>query len=233
MRTGLTPTKRAIVVMGKVPRPGQVKTRLAVDVGATKAAELYEAFLRDVLDLVEAEAQILSAEPIFCCRLADDEPLDAAARLVPPQVRVLRQAPGDLGARMEAAREASRARHVVIIGSDAPTMSRARILEAFVALDRGADAVVGPTVDGGYDLIGLRGPGTALFDGVPWSTPAVIEATRAAARAHRLELTELGLGYDLDEVDDLPRALEDSADGRAPRTRAALKALLLDPPAGC
>lgn len=228
MRTGLTPTRRAIVVMGKLPRPGRVKTRLAAELGAERAAELYEAFLRDVLDMVEAEGQVLSAEAIFSCQLHDDEPLALAEALCPPGVRATRQGQGDLGDRMEAARLESGARHVVIIGSDAPTMPRERIYEAFCAIDGTHHAVVGPTTDGGYDLIGLAGPGTPLFVGMPWSTPAVLEQTRLRAVEHDLDLYELSPSYDLDEVEDLPRALEDAADGRAPRTRAALRSLLSD-----
>ncbi|MCA9555921.1 MAG: hypothetical protein KC933_38190, partial [Myxococcales bacterium] len=41
-----------------------------------------------------------------------------------------------------------------------------------------------------------------------------------------LHIEELGVGYDLDEPEDLERALLDSQDGRAPRTRAAIRAVL-------
>jgi len=226
VRAQLSPVKRAIVVMGKLPCPGRVKTRLAVDLGDQLAAELYEAFLRDVLDLACAEAQLLSAEALFSCGLSPQDSLRDAQALCPPDVRALRQGQGDLGARMEGARQASQARHVVIIGSDAPTMPRERLYEAFMCLDRGADAVVGPTVDGGYDLLGLTGPGRPLFDGVQWSTEAVLRQTQAAAERAGLRLETLSLGYDLDEIDDLPQALRDAQDGRAPRTRAALQAVL-------
>lgn len=226
MRTKLEKRSRAIIVMGKLPCPGRVKTRIAVDVGDVKAAELYEAFLRDVLDLAKAEADLLGADCYFSCAVGAGESLQSAEALCPRGVRVLRQDEGELGAKMEGARVAAGAKHVVILGSDAPTMPRERILEAFMGLDHGAYAVLGPTFDGGYDLLALSGAGTALFEGVVWSTESVMAQTRIAATAAGLEITELGLGYDIDHVEDMPKALEDAQDGRAPRTRAALREVL-------
>ncbi len=226
MRSKLEKRSRAIVVMGKLPCPGRVKTRIAVDVGDAKAAELYEAFLRDVLDLAKAEADLLGALCLFSCAVGEDQSLQSAEALCPRGVRVLRQSGADLGARMEGARAAAGAQHVVILGSDAPTMPRERILDAFIGLDRGAYAVFGPTFDGGYDLLGLSGSGRRLFEGVTWSTERVMAQSRAAAARAGLEITELGLGYDIDHVEDMPRALDDAEDGRAPRTRAALRDVL-------
>lgn len=225
VRTQLTPTRRAIVVMGRLPLPGKVKTRLAARFGPEAAARLYAAFLEDVLVLVEALAEAIQAEALFCCAL-DGAPLTEAAALCPPGVRAIPQGDGDLGARMEQARRDAGAPHVVIVGSDAPTMPRERIFQAFTKLDAGAAAVFGPTVDGGYDLVGLPGPAGRLFRGIPWSTDLVMSATRATALQVGLHIEELGVGYDLDEPEDLERALLDSQDGRAPRTRAAIRAVL-------
>ena len=105
-------------------------------------------------------------------------------------------------------------------------MPARRIEEAFERLAAGDRAVFGPTTDGGYDLLGLAGPGHPFFVGVEWSTSEVMAASREAAKQAGLRYSELGLGYDLDEFEDLSRALADTEDGRAPRTRAALLALL-------
>lgn len=232
MRTRLTPTRRAIVALGKLPKPGRVKTRLGRHLGHERAAGLYRAFLGDVLDLVAAEAELVDAEAWFDCQLDPDERVADAEALCPPSVRAVRQVDGDLGAKLRAARAMTGARHVLLIGSDAPMMPGERLYEAFQRLDAGADAVVGPTADGGYDLIGLSGDHPCLFADIPWSTPEVIAATRRAALLHGLELAELAEGYDLDEPDDLRRAyVELGAGPQAPRTRAALRQLF-DPLAG-
>ena len=67
----------------------------------------------------------------------------------------------------------------------------------------GHDAVIGPAIDGGYALIGLRCPQAALFDGIDWSTPRVLAQTRE--RLGRLGLTwaELAPLHDIDEPADL------------------------------
>lgn len=218
---------RAVVVMGRLPRPGQVKTRLAKRVGDEAAARLYQAFLLDVFDVVDA-AVGGGAARIFSCALAPDEGIAAAEALAPAGWSAVAQGPGDLGERVAEAHQQGAALAVVVIGSDAPTMPPARIGAAFARLEAGADAVFGPTSDGGYDLIGLCGAQPALLTGIPWSTAGVMAATRqAAARAH-LAIEELEVGYDIDHFEDLARALTDASQPASParRTAAAIAALV-------
>jgi rSAM/selenodomain-associated transferase 1 len=201
---------RAVVVMGKVPRPGEVKTRLAPP---AMAAQLYRAFLADVLEQVE--------EPgVFACAGGT---IEEARALAPNDWRVVLQRGDDLGARIENARSDANANAVVILGSDAPMMPRARIAEAFEALAR-VRAVFGPTSDGGYYLIGMTGPCPELLTDMPWSTDQVMAETRARARRAGIAIAELEPGYDLDEPADLVRALEDPR--LPPRSRAAIIELL-------
>ena len=61
---------------------------------------------------------------------------------------------------------------VIVIGSDIPEIAPDSVYEAFRSLE-GADAVFGPSPDGGYWLIGLkrlRKHPPTLFRGVRWST---------------------------------------------------------------
>jgi glycosyltransferase A (GT-A) superfamily protein (DUF2064 family) len=136
------------------------------------------------------------------------------------------QCDGDLGARMAAALGEAQARGpACLIGSDAPTLPRARLADA---LERAArhDVVLGPSTDGGYWLVGGRTPAPELFRDMPWSTPAVLPETlrRLAGR----DVALLPFHYDVDEPHDLtllcahllvlPPAV-------APATRRALAAL--------
>ena len=65
---------------------------------------------------------------------------------------------------------------VVVVGTDAPGVTREVAEEAFGKLD-GADLVLGPATDGGYYLIGMSRPLPGLFQTIPWSTEQVLEAT--------------------------------------------------------
>ncbi len=69
--------------------------------------------------------------------------------------------------------------------------------------------VLGPALDGGYWLVAQRQPGVAMFQGVPWSSPETLVATRS-------RLTELGVRYaelepqrDVDTLEDLRAVVRD------------------------
>jgi hypothetical protein len=138
------------------------------------------------------------------------EPAAAAAdvRAWLPGVRLLAQSGADLGARMADAFARAFARgasRVVLAGTDVPGLARETATAALSALDA-ADVVLGPAEDGGYYLVGLRAPAPALFSGMEWSTPGVLEETRARARAAGLAVHELAPLADVDTLDDLRRA---------------------------
>ena len=174
----------AVVVMAKAPRPGLAKTRLHPLLGADGAAALQAALIAHTVTLAAAVA------PTF---VAVDPP-DAQAEvlpLLPAGVPLFGQAPGDLGTRMAAAVLHVAARTggpVLVVGTDVPTMPAATLRTAADLLTAGADAVLGPALDGGYYLIGLPVPDPAAFALEPglWGGHQVLAATQAAlARAGR------------------------------------------------
>ena len=65
------------------------------------------------------------------------------------------------------------------------------------------DCVLGPAADGGYYLIALRRPCPALFEGIDWGTPRVLEQTVDRLRQAGLSLHLLPVWYDVDTPDDL------------------------------
>jgi glycosyltransferase A (GT-A) superfamily protein (DUF2064 family) len=91
---------------------------------------------------------------------------------------------------------------VAIVGSDVPGVDRRRVVEALEALDA-ADVVLGPAADGGYYLIALSRPRPELMEGVPWSTPAVLDATLARASTLGLKVHRQPVLRDLDTIEDL------------------------------
>jgi len=90
----------------------------------------------------------------------------------------------------------------VLMGTDAPALDAQALRQAAAALHQ-HDAVFAPTADGGYALVGLRYPMAMLFDGMTWSTPRVMDDTRARLRAHGLRHAELPPVHDIDEAADL------------------------------
>lgn len=109
---------------------------------------------------------------------------------------------------------------VLLVGTDAPALDRTRLREAAAAL-RTHETVVVPALDGGYALIGLaRQPcaPAALFDGVAWSTGAVLAQTLTRLQALGLRTAVLAPVADIDEPADLvhlPPALRDASAGAA------------------
>jgi len=194
---------RALVVFVKHPRPGAVKTRLAASIGPEAAAELYRALAEHVLEATAPTAGEYE-------RLVFFEPAEALEEMRAwlPGLRLLAQCGGDLGARMADAFARAFARgasRVALVGTDAPDVARETATLALSALEA-ADVVLGPAEDGGYVLVALRTPQPLLFSGIEWSTPRVLEETRARAAAAGLAVRELAPVADLDTLDDLRRA---------------------------
>jgi rSAM/selenodomain-associated transferase 1 len=213
-----------IIVFAKVPRAGEVKTRLSPPLTPEQAADLYRAMLGDVLATTAAAANALGLEPVLAVH-----PWDRRGELahgVPPGFRLVPQHGRDLGARMDrAVREAAAAGHrrILLRGSDSPTLDRAQVAGCLAAL-ADHDLVLQPDPDGGYGLVGLRRHHPDLFDH-PMSDAGVLAATRANARRHGLRVSLTEPGFDIDVADDLRRlgaqdrgALRDTC----PRTLAFL-----------
>jgi hypothetical protein len=225
------PAPIGLGLMCKPPRPGASKTRLAAGVGPEAAARLARAFLQDSA----ANARRACAEA-HLAPAAFFRPEGAAAELAAilgPDWPLSFADCGDLGATMWLALSgllAERPAGAMIMGADLPLMSPAAIARAAEALRAGdeASAVVMPTVDGGYGLIGVRSEAAApLFAPMAWSTPAVLPETVARASRHGLALTVLAPERDIDDADDLAwlRAELAHRPSEAPATRAALAAL--------
>ena len=182
----------------KQPRPGAAKTRLIPALGAEGAAELYRL-------LAEEEIRRTAARAGEYERLFFYAPPEASLADWLPGEDLLPQEGEDLGRRMSAAfDEAFRrgARRVAIVGTDAPFVSRDTVLEAFRSLDD-HDLVLGPAHDGGYYLLALDQPRPALFQGIAWSTPAVLAATVDRAGTLGLTVRLLEPLRDIDTLDDV------------------------------
>jgi uncharacterized protein len=95
----------------------------------------------------------------------------------------------------------SGAERVVIIGSDCPEIGVADVRAAWKQL-RSHDLVVGPAIDGGYWLIGLRAPQPKLFDEITWSSDQVLGQTLQRAKLLGLRVQLLRILADIDTEAD-------------------------------
>jgi len=90
---------------------------------------------------------------------------------------------------------------VVVFGADVPDLSAALLHQAFDGL-REHDVVLGPAVDGGYYLIGMKRDRPELFAGIDWGTARVCAQTRAAIGRQCLSVAELPTLGDVDRPED-------------------------------
>jgi hypothetical protein len=116
------------------------------------------------------------------------------------------QGEGDLGTRM--ARSLSLACQdnvdsVVIIGTDCPGLNAQLMAKAFKQL-HAQDLVLGPALDGGYYLLGLRYFIPELFIGINWGTAEVLQQTVDIATQLNLSVAYLPQLADVDRPEDLP-----------------------------
>jgi rSAM/selenodomain-associated transferase 1 len=186
-----------LIVFVRAPRPGTVKTRLALALGPAAACAAYRT-------LVDTLLRRLAGLPNLTLRFTPDDAHAEIADWLAPGWRAQAQGAGDLGARLHAAFASAfdaGARRVAAIGSDCPELTEGDVREAWRAL-RGHDVVVGPATDGGYWLIGLREARPELFAGVDWGTSRVLEQTLALARAHGLRVHRLRERRDVDTAED-------------------------------
>jgi rSAM/selenodomain-associated transferase 1 len=211
----------AIAVMAKAPEAGKVKTRLVPPLSWEEAAELYRCLLQDKLLQV---GQLSEVDPYLAYTPA--EARETMCSLAPRTFTLIPQSGSDLGDRLHRLSAILLERGhpaAILIDSDTPTLPTTFLVDAITRLtDETAELVLGPAEDGGYYLIGLRRPCRALFDGIPWSGPAVLTETLRRASAKRLRVSMLPSWFDVDTPDDLVRLRRDLATNGhalAPHTR--------------
>ncbi len=213
-------------IFAKYWEPGRVKTRLARSLGNKKAAKIYEAF-------VAATVARLSA--VHCTRVLAYWPDDSRTRVAFESAEaqgwsLVPQTEGNLGERMAGyfiQQFAAGTERVVLLGTDSPNLPLVEVQEAFEHL-KTSDVVLGPTDDGGYYLVGAANRVPPIFEEIPWSTPEVLPKTITCLEKAGLSYTMLDPWYDVDEIYDLHRLVEDLSDEREaePALQVLLKHLL-------
>ena len=191
-----------VIVLARFPEAGQAKTRLIPALGAERAAQLQTALTGRALNVTR---QLCSARPCDLeVRFAGGD-VSRMCRLFGSGHRYSVQHGAGLGERLEHAVSAAfmeGAKRVLVIGTDCPEIEPSILAEAFEALSR-TEVVLGPALDGGYYLIGLRVNQPCLFRGIDWGTENVLQQTLENARQSRYSVRQLKALSDVDYPEDL------------------------------
>jgi rSAM/selenodomain-associated transferase 1 len=188
-----------LVIMAKVPVAGQVKTRLAREIGTVDATMFYRVAMRNVIAR-------LARQPFWRTVLIVDPDSGTMSRMLPPGAARAGQGRGDLGQRMQRPMRFLPPGPVCLIGTDVPDISIADVRRAFRLLG-GHDAVFWPAEDGGFWLVGLRRSPRVIdpYRGrVPWSRADTLERTLANLSGVRVGFT--ARHHDIDSAGDLARS---------------------------
>lgn len=203
-----------LVIMLKAPRQGQVKTRLAKEIGPVAATAFYR---RTCACLISR----LSKDPRWKTHLAIAPDTSLTQPFWPSKgINRITQGTGNLGQRMQKQFLQLPPGPVLIIGTDIPEINPTHINKAFRKLSQ-KTALVGPSGDGGYWIIGQkRSPKIHdLFQNVRWSSPDTLTDT-----LKNLDTQQWALADCLEDVDNKADYLKLSA-----HSRTLIKPLSINP----
>ncbi|MHC4488680.1 MAG: TIGR04282 family arsenosugar biosynthesis glycosyltransferase [Planctomycetota bacterium] len=194
-----------VLLFAKSPIRGQVKTRLAAQLGHDTATRLYENFVLDVLTLLNG----LNV-PFRIC-LDPPHADEQVKQWLGKEYSYAPQIGQDLGQRMRNAFSQAFSEgfnNVVIIGSDSPDLPAEYLDLAFKVLGMN-NVVVGPSSDGGYYLLGFSRKSflPEAFNNILWSTDSVFEQTVRILKRHGRNVYRLPLWHDVDTIADLKSLL--------------------------
>jgi len=207
-----------ILLLTKYPQKGVVKQRLARNLPENKVIDLYGCFVLDSIETLKA-----SGIPFSICYYPRTK-IGGFQSWLGTNVTYIPQRGRDLGQRLRNAFSDAfnmEFEKVIAIGSDSPDLPVRVLVESSTALDS-HDAVIGPSTDGGYYLIGFsrRGFLPNAFEGIHWSTSQVFEDTLSKLEGAGLKTHILQRWSDIDTMDDLSALFQNLCEQSsfAPRT---------------
>ena len=196
-------SKKALIIFTRNPELGQCKTRLAKTIGDENALEVYKYLLNHTASIskdIKADRYVFYSE-----KIKNEDLWDSGI------FRKKLQKGDDLGERMSNAfAELLEMGYekVVIIGSDLLDLDAELVNTAFAQLDFN-DVVIGPALDGGYYLLGLKNLYRNLFENKAWGTSSVLKDTLndlQSSKIHLLkELNDIDTFEDMKPYDELTK----------------------------
>lgn len=191
----------ALVIMTRIPIPGKTKTRLEGILTKKQCADIHSCFLKDILE------ESKKIEDIYRCIYHSDEgDLEVLIDIVGEDISLHKQVGETLGDRMENIfiklfREGYT--KIVLIGTDIPEIDKKVIDRSYDLLDKN-DIVFGPTLDGGYYLVGMNRVEGIVFDkSIKWGTEDVFKETLEIIKESGLEVAQVEKLMDIDTSEEL------------------------------
>ena len=189
-----------IIVFVRSPELGKVKTRLARSIGDQSALNVYKILLKHtaaVLRDLSFDKVVYFSEKIDNNDFWENSLFEKKL-----------QKGADLGERMHHAFDTAfnkGYKKVLIIGSDLFDLTSSLITSAFEALET-YDISIGPSLDGGYYLLGMKKLQPEVFKNKKWGTDSVLENTLQDLKKQKIKL--LKALNDIDTLEDLQQQPE-------------------------
>lgn len=220
----MTPaSSTGLVILARTPALGEVKTRLANEIGAPAALVAYEELLEITLTQAHRWIELHPANfaALQLTSLDSSNPWLISAQARFPKLQFNHQCEGELGERMVGAFRLAleHADQAMIVGSDCPLLGPRIYADAANALND-HDVVISPTEDGGFALLGLKdlpaAEATGMFTRPRWSTSTTFEDTLNCAISQGLQVRVLPKLWDIDTALEWNRWRELEASGQLP-----------------
>ena len=189
---------KAVILFARDLILGQVKTRLSSLFDDETILRLYTCFVEDSLEKIR---QVDNADCFV--GISPSNISGFFNGIEDSDTRLFIQQGKDLGDKMRQAfvdRFSDGYKKVVIIGSDSPSLPVSYINQA---LNSDKDLMLGPSTDGGYYLIAMKGKVSEVFDGIAWGTEQVLDETLNRVKKAGVSLELLPVWYDVDFPEDL------------------------------
>jgi uncharacterized protein len=193
--------KIAIIIFGKYPVQGFVKTRLATTVGDEKALEFYKTCLSNICRVAGTFSG--DYDTYFYYTGADN--LDAVRQYAPNIDYLVNQTEGSLTERIKHAFSSvhsSGHESILIFSTDIPEITSQKIKNICDILND-TDAVIGPDNDGGYYCLGMKRYNPELLEVVYGGTTGMLELTIQKARELNVKISQADTLSDIDNEQDL------------------------------
>lgn len=190
--------KQALVVLGRYPHPGRVKTRLAKDLGAGEAARVY----RKMAEKLLGEVKNLQGAGVYFC-YADLSDKKLIREWIGDAVEIIDPVSSNIEENISNAFEGlfiQGFERVICVGSDIPDLDSKIISHAFKSLDD-SDVVIGQDLSGGIYLFGLKEFESEFFSSRDTSLE-VFEKTLKLCAEKRLKYCLLQKLLDIDTMED-------------------------------
>ena len=201
--------------MAKASKAGRTKTRLSPPLDAELAARFNTAFLHDIAENLVAVAAQASVAGYMAYGPPGESEFFA---FLPPGIGLFEAWCPSFGETLAFSLRTMLERgheSACVLNADSPTLPLAILAEVAATLAVPGDrAVLGPSSDGGYYLLGLKRVHGRLFEDITWSTEHVARQTLERAAEIGLEVHMLPEWYDVDDGASLALLRAELLDGQ-------------------